>query len=152
VLTLRIITPERALPDMEAVHVTVVAADGELGIRTGHAPVVALLKPGYVLARAASGSVRVTAVPGGVGQVFRDQVIILADAAIPAERVDVAKARTALEALRGTLPPSEPAAAAARRRELTWLEAQTHLPVQVMSRDEMLERAESHARAATTPH
>ena len=42
-LTVSIITPERALPSYEAQHVTFTAVDGQVGVRTGMAPMVAQL-------------------------------------------------------------------------------------------------------------
>ena len=154
-LTLRIITPDRSLPEFQAEHVTIVSLDGELGIRTGHAAVAALLKPaGHVLARAKSGTVRVTAVLGGVAQVCRDQVVVLADAAIPADQVDASKVKARLEHLRANPPAveSDVVVQTAHRREIAWLETQLRLPRQVLSRDEMLEHADAHAKASAAPH
>ncbi len=154
-LTLRIITPERSLPEFEAEHITIVSVEGELGIRTGHAAVAALLKPaGHVLARSKGGTVRVTAIQGGVAQVLRDQVVVLADAAIPADQIDMAKVKARLEHLRANPVAAEAdaGAIAAQRGEIRWLETQLHLPKQVLSRDEMLAHADAHAKASSAPH
>ena len=43
-LTVQIITPDRSLPEYRADHVTLPAFDGDVGIRTGHAPFVCLLR------------------------------------------------------------------------------------------------------------
>lgn len=77
-LTVTIVTPERALPTFTAEHLTLLAADGEVGLRTGHAPLVAQLKPGAALVRS-EGKERRLALKGGVVQVLKDQVKIFVD-------------------------------------------------------------------------
>jgi F-type H+-transporting ATPase subunit epsilon len=79
-LNVHIITPEKALPVLQADHVTVPGSEGEAGIRTGHAPYVTLLKNGRVFIKSQHRPDTVYAVRGGVAQVFKDEVRILTEA------------------------------------------------------------------------
>jgi len=83
-LTVSIITPERALPSYQAQHVTFTAVDGQVGVRAGMAPMVAQLKVGFAMIRDAAGKERSIALKGGVAQVLKDQVKILAESVIEA--------------------------------------------------------------------
>jgi F-type H+-transporting ATPase subunit epsilon len=143
-LTLQIVTPERALPAQRVDHVTLMAVDGEVGVRAGHAPLVALLKPGYVLAKTGGLVSVVVAVRGGVGQVFKDTVTILAEAATDIDAVNPAKVTAAIEKAKALPAPADPLAAKARQKDLDYLAIQLRLPKRQMSQDEM----QSGARAA----
>jgi len=79
-LTVHIITPEKALPVLQANHVTIPGTEGEAGIRTGHAPYVTLLRNGRVFIRSVHLADSVYAVRGGVAQVYHDVVRILTEA------------------------------------------------------------------------
>jgi F-type H+-transporting ATPase subunit epsilon len=79
-LTVHIITPEKALPVLQASHVTIPGTEGEAGIRIGHAPYVTLLRNGRVFIRSAHLPDSVYAVRGGVAQVYHDEVRILTEA------------------------------------------------------------------------
>jgi F-type H+-transporting ATPase subunit epsilon len=91
-LRLHLITPERVLAEITADHVTVRAVDGEVGVRTGHAPLVALLADGgYVIARVTGDfQFRCFAVHGGVAEVGKDLLRVLAPLAVDAHALDVA--------------------------------------------------------------
>jgi F-type H+-transporting ATPase subunit epsilon len=92
--TVKLITPERALPDLQADHVTLVAVDGQVGIRTGHAPLVALLKDeGYAVVRTSgTEQYRAFALRGGVAQVLDNVLKILTPSAVDAHALDQAAA------------------------------------------------------------
>jgi F-type H+-transporting ATPase subunit epsilon len=79
-LTVHIITPEKALPVLQATHVTIPGTEGDAGIRTGHAPYVTLLRNGRVFIRSEHIPDSVYAVRGGVAQVYHDEVRILTEA------------------------------------------------------------------------
>jgi F-type H+-transporting ATPase subunit epsilon len=79
-LTVHIITPEQALPVLQASHVTIPGTEGEAGIRTGHASYVTLLRNGRVFIRSDHLPDSVYAVRGGVAQVYLDVVSILTEA------------------------------------------------------------------------
>ena len=50
-ITVDILTPERRVLQAQADSVVVPAADGELGILSGHTPLVAQLQPGEIRMR-----------------------------------------------------------------------------------------------------
>ena len=99
-LKVQIITPERSLPVQDAVHVTMMTVDGEVGIRTGHAPLVAGLKTGCAMVRGADGKTETwLALRNGSALVLRDEVRIYVESAVDAATVDVAKIQRQLETL-----------------------------------------------------
>lgn len=118
-----IVTPERIVYHNEAQMVVAPAADGEIGILPLHAPLVTLLKPGEIRVRIDDNEVDWIATAGGYLQVHEDKVIILADRAELASRIDVERARTekaAIEERIAALPEKDEAAL----DELKWYEAQ----------------------------
>jgi F-type H+-transporting ATPase subunit epsilon len=114
-LRVEIITQERKLFDGDADIVVARGIEGEMGILPRHAPLVTALAFGEV--RVKKDSVEeVFAVGGGVLQVGRDHVIILADSAEHAEEIDLARAEHARErarTMREAAPPSDPGQQAA---------------------------------------
>jgi len=89
--TVHLITPERAMPEMQADHVTALAVDGQVGIRTGHAPIVALLKSeSYIIVRTFGvADFKAYAVRGGVVQMLDNHLKILTPLAVNLKNVDV---------------------------------------------------------------
>jgi F-type H+-transporting ATPase subunit epsilon len=98
-LTVRILTPDKALPPQEADHVTIPGAEGEAGIRVGHAPYVSLLKNGKVFIKSTNQANTVYAVRGGVAQVFQDKVTILTEGVMDPNQVSEADLLKRLQAL-----------------------------------------------------
>jgi F-type H+-transporting ATPase subunit epsilon len=91
-----VVTPERTWLDELVDSVVLPAYDGELGILTGHTPVIARL--GYGELRTKTGeSLRRYFVDGGFAQVRDDVVTVLTHRAIPADQVDAATAAKELE-------------------------------------------------------
>ena len=102
-LKVQIITPERSLPVQDAVHVTMMTVDGEVGIRTGHAPLVAGLKTGCAMVRGADGKTETwLALRNGTALVLRDEVRVYVESAVDAATIDVPKIQRQLETLRST--------------------------------------------------
>jgi F-type H+-transporting ATPase subunit epsilon len=89
-LTVTILTPDKALPAVQADHVTIPGAEGEAGIRVGHAPYVSLLKNGTVFIKSTSQANIIYAVRGGVAQVFQDKVTILTEGVMDPNQVSEA--------------------------------------------------------------
>ena len=79
-LKVSVISPERTLFDGDATQVVAPAYDGEVGILTGHAPMMALLGRG-TLRITESGGERRFAVEGGFLQVVDDQVRVVTEKA-----------------------------------------------------------------------
>jgi F-type H+-transporting ATPase subunit epsilon len=78
-----VISPERTLFDGDATQVVAPAHDGEVGILTGHAPMMALLGRG-TLRVSESGGERRFAVEGGFLQVVDNQVRVVTERAATA--------------------------------------------------------------------
>jgi len=79
VLKVSVISPESVLFEGEADSVVAPAYDGEVGILTGHAPLMALLGSGEL--RLGGGSPRRFTVEGGFMQVFSNDVRIVTEKA-----------------------------------------------------------------------
>lgn len=99
-LLCEIVTPEKIVYTNEVEMVIAPTLDGEVGILPLHAPLVTVLRPGELRVRYNDNKdVEWFAVSGGYLQVHQDKVIVLADAAEHASRVDVERARKAKELL-----------------------------------------------------
>jgi F-type H+-transporting ATPase subunit epsilon len=97
-LLCEIVTPERIVYTNEVEMVIAPTLDGEVGILPLHAPLVTVLRPGELRVRYNdSKDVEWFAISGGYLQVHEDKVIVLADAAEHASRIDVERARQAQE-------------------------------------------------------
>jgi F0F1-type ATP synthase epsilon subunit len=115
-IRLQLITPERVLAELSADHVTVRAVDGEVGIRTGHTGLVALLADGgYVISRVNGDcQFRCFAVHGGVAEVSHDTLRVLAPIAVDVHALDLAAV-------------TKKADAASDGAEKKWLSAQVEI-------------------------
>lgn len=97
-LLCEIVTPERVVYTNEVEMVIAPTLDGEIGIMPLHAPLVTVMRPGELRVRYNDNKdVEWFAVAGGYLQVHEDKVIVLADAAEHASRIDVDRARRAKE-------------------------------------------------------
>ena len=116
-----LVSVERALWSGEATAVFARTVEGELGILPGHTPLLGALEPGWIVRidRADEDPLKV-AVHGGFLSVRKDGVSVLAEMAEPAEDIDTARARAALDRAD---PESGPDGVAARDRALARLRA-----------------------------
>ncbi len=81
-LKVSVISPEAVLFEGEADSVVAPAYDGDVGILTGHAPMMALLGKGTL--RLGSGEGRKFSVEGGFLQVVNDEVRVVTERATAA--------------------------------------------------------------------
>ena len=81
---LEIVSPERLIISEMAISVTVPGAEGYFTVLGEHAPLMTVLKPGFVTATVASGATHAFYVRGGFADVSPDGLTILADSARPA--------------------------------------------------------------------
>ncbi|MDQ6830399.1 MAG: ATP synthase F1 subunit epsilon [Gemmatimonadota bacterium] len=81
-LTVSVISPEKTLFEGEATSVVAPAFDGEVGILTGHAPMMTLLGRGVLKLQGAGGAQRFN-VDGGFLQVVDNQVRVVTEKASP---------------------------------------------------------------------
>ena len=93
-LTVRIVTPDKTVWDSEAEEVILPSTTGQLGILTGHAPLLSALDIGVMRVRPGKDWVAI-ALMGGFAEVENDEVTILVNGA---ERGDTIERETAREA------------------------------------------------------
>ena len=77
-LRVSVISPEASLYEGDAESVVAPAFDGEVGILTGHAPLMTLLGKGDLRVKGAAGARRF-AIEGGFLQVVDDQVRVVTE-------------------------------------------------------------------------
>jgi F-type H+-transporting ATPase subunit epsilon len=80
---LDIITPDRKVFTGEATSVTFPGSEGQFQVLNDHAPLVSTLARGTVTI-ATSGGVKTYTVDGGVVEVLRNRVLVLAEAVLAA--------------------------------------------------------------------
>ncbi len=122
-LTVEIITPEKSLDAMEAVHVTLPAHDGEAGIRTGHAPYICQLGEGILHIKHSNNADDTFALKGGVAQIQNDKVLILAESVTATSDVTEADLIKRLKEL-DSATYEDGAALAQAKAEAHWIETQ----------------------------
>ena len=102
-LLLTIVTPEKTiLTDHPVDFVTTPAEGGEMGVLPGHAPQVAQLREGIMHYRDGHHK-EVFAVLNGFAEIYRDRVLVLAEAAELAKEVSEERARQAYQQAKQTL-------------------------------------------------
>jgi F-type H+-transporting ATPase subunit epsilon len=78
-MNLEIVSPEKKLFSGEAEIVSVPGSDGRIGILDNHAPLITTLKKGNIKITDKEKKVTEFSVNGGVVEVLKNKVIILAD-------------------------------------------------------------------------
>ena len=96
-LELEITTPEKKAFKGEVSEIIAPGADGLLGIRPGHAPLLATITPG-VLSFEVAGETHRYALGGGFIEIAENHVRVLADTADRDRDIDLERARAALPA------------------------------------------------------
>ena len=76
---LEIVTPDKKLFSGEAEIVSIPGSDGSLGILNNHAPLITTLRKGSIKITDKDKKITEFPVNGGVVEVLKNQVIILAD-------------------------------------------------------------------------
>jgi F-type H+-transporting ATPase subunit epsilon len=93
-LRLEIVTPQATIFSDDVGMVTLPVLEGQIGVYPQHVRVITQIVPGEVIvSRGAEDSF--IAVGEGLVEITRDRVMIVTDMAIPAERIDEAKAEDA---------------------------------------------------------
>ena len=115
-IQVHLVAVERELWSGKAQMVVARTVDGDIGVMSGHAPLLAQLREGFA-ARIIepNGNVLGVAVHGGFLSVTGDGVSILAEDAQLSDEIDVTKARTAYEAAKATGGDSADSEAELRR-------------------------------------
>jgi len=96
IFDLRIVAPDRPVYEGRVQSLVAPGAEGYFGVLFGHAPMVAQLQSGEFKLVDDRGQTRYFAISGGFLEVAAlEQVNVVADAAEPAEEIDVARAKAA---------------------------------------------------------
>lgn len=116
-LQVQMVAADRSVWSGEATMVIARTLDGDLGILTGHVPVLGELADGVVLIKTTDGEVVAAAVHGGFISVENDTVSLLAEVAELSDEIDVDRARAALERASNGSGDDESLSAAQSRAE-----------------------------------
>lgn len=93
-LTVRVVAPDKTVWDSEADEVILPSTTGQLGILSGHAPLLTALDIGVMRVRPGKDWVSI-ALMGGFAEIENNEVIILVNGAERGEAIDKEAARTA---------------------------------------------------------
>jgi F-type H+-transporting ATPase subunit epsilon len=98
-LTVRVISPDKTVWDAEADEVVLPSTTGQLGILSGHAPLLTALDTGVMRVRSTkSTNWQAIALLGGFAEVDEDEVTILVNGAERGDAINLEEARTAYNA------------------------------------------------------
>ncbi|MBD1834475.1 F0F1 ATP synthase subunit epsilon [Trichocoleus sp. FACHB-90] len=93
-LTIRVVSPDKTVWDSSAEEVILPSTTGQLGILTGHAPLLTALDIGVMRVRPGKDWVAI-ALMGGFAEVDNDEVTILVNGAERGDKIDREQARAA---------------------------------------------------------
>ena len=94
-LTVRVIAPDKTVWDAQADEVILPSTTGQLGILSGHAPMLTALDTGVMRVRASkNASWQAIALLGGFAEVDQDEVTILVNGAERGDSINLDEART----------------------------------------------------------
>ncbi|MGL5133012.1 MAG: ATP synthase F1 subunit epsilon [Planktothrix sp.] len=105
-LTVRVIAPDRTVWDEQAEEVILPSITGQLGILTGHAPLLTALDTGVMRVRLKNKWTPI-AVMGGFAEVEANEVIILVNGAERGDSINLEAARTAYTQAKADLEAAE---------------------------------------------
>jgi len=83
-----LVSPEELVFSGDVDQVDVPGSEGDFGVLAGHAPLVAMLRPGILVMHGGEGGERKIVVNGGFAEVSPKGLTILADMAVPLEDFD----------------------------------------------------------------
>lgn len=95
-LFLEIITPTKVVLKEEVDEITIPTADGEISILPNHVDLLTKIKPGEMIIKK-NNKLDSFAITGGFLEIAKNHVNILADYAVRAQDIEVAKANEAQE-------------------------------------------------------
>lgn len=90
----KIVTPERTVLEDEVDQLTLPTQEGEITILPNHIPLISVLAPGELVAKT-NGEEIAMAVSGGMVEVRKNEITVLADTAERAEEIDIKRAEEA---------------------------------------------------------
>lgn len=87
----KIVTPEKTVLESEIDQLTIPTQEGEITVLPDHIPLISVLAPGELVAKK-GGEETAMAVSGGMIEVRKNEITVLADTAERAEEIDLARA------------------------------------------------------------
>jgi F-type H+-transporting ATPase subunit epsilon len=127
IIRLEVVTPEGPAIRVDVDQVEAPSVNGEFGVLPGHLPLLAAMRPGVVRYRSA-GKTLAAAVGAGFAEAGADRMAILTDRCVDGKDVDIAAARTQLEAAARKVDAWTDVAEGAEFEELSravaWFQAQ----------------------------
>jgi F-type H+-transporting ATPase subunit epsilon len=97
-----LVSPEKLAFSGEVDQVDIPGMEGDFGVLAGHAPVVAVLRPGFLTIRTGEEEQQII-VLGGLAEVSGDRLTVLADVAQSLEELDRAKLAEAIAEMEAKL-------------------------------------------------
>lgn len=101
-----LVSPEKLVFSGEVDQVDIPGMEGDFGVLAGHAPVVAVLKPGFLTVHNGEEEQKII-VLGGLAEVSGDRLTVLADVAQSLEELDRAKLAEEIAAMEAKLAEIE---------------------------------------------
>lgn len=98
----KVVTYEEKILEQEAEYVQVRTTEGDMGILPNHSPFIAELSTGEMKIRL-EGTESIYFVSGGLLEISNNVVTIIATEAIPADKLDVERAKREVEELKAKL-------------------------------------------------
>lgn len=105
-LTVRVITPDNTVWDSTAEEVILPSTTGQLGILSGHAPLLSALDVGVMRLRPQKDWLSI-AIAGGFAEVEENEVTILVNSAERGENIDPEQARQTYEEAQARLEKAQ---------------------------------------------
>lgn len=105
-LTVRVIAPDKTVWDASAEEVILPSKSGQLGILSGHAPLLSALEVGVMRVRDSKDWTAI-ALMGGFAEVESDEVTVLVNGGEIGNKIDREEARTAFSEAQAALQKSE---------------------------------------------
>ncbi len=129
-LTVRVITPDKTVWDSEVEEVILPSTSGQLGILSGHAPLLTALDTGVMRVRP-NKEWKSIAIMGGFAEVEQDEIKVLVNSAEAGDTIDKEEAKEAFkaaqtrleEASKGDNPMEQIKATSAYKRSRARLQA-----------------------------
>ncbi len=100
---LEIVSPDRLLLSQPVDMAVIPAAEGEMGVLPGHAPMIVMLRGGTIVLHEGGQPTARLFVSGGFAEITPERCTVLADEAIPVAEVSRATADARLAAARDAL-------------------------------------------------
>ena len=92
--TLELVSPEQLLLSEQVDMAEIPAAEGDMGVLAGHAPMIVALRGGVIRVHAGGKVTKRLYVAGGFAEVTPERTTVLADMAVPVEQIHAESARS----------------------------------------------------------